>query len=111
MLQQMSGFPCTLWLNNIPLYVFTTTSLSFIHQWTLRFSRLGSALVNKATMNMGCRYLFVGAFVTIWIYSQRVSLVPQTIRYMPEMQATSVRSLGQEDHLYKGRATHSSNLA
>ena len=83
----------------------------FIHQWTLRFSRLGSALVNRAAMNMGCRYLFVSVFVTIWIYSQQVCLVAQTVRYLPEMQATSVRSLGQEDHLYKGRATHSSSLA
>ena len=30
---------------------------------------------------------------------------------MKEMQETQVRSLGQEDHLEKGKATHSSILA
>ena len=35
----------------------------------------------------------------------------QTIKNVPAMQETQVRSLGQEDSLEKGVATHSSTLA
>ena len=33
------------------------------------------------------------------------------VKNLPAMQKTRVRSLGQEDHLEKGMATHSSILA
>ena len=39
------------------------------------------------------------------------SLVAQTVKDLPEMQETWVQSLGQEDPLEKGMATHSSILA
>ena len=39
------------------------------------------------------------------------SLVAQTIKNLPAMQETQVQSLGWEDALEKGRATHSSILA
>ena len=39
------------------------------------------------------------------------SLVAQLIKIPPTMWETSVRSLGWEDHLEKGKATHSSILA
>ena len=39
------------------------------------------------------------------------SLVTQMLRSSPAMQETQVRSLGQEDPLEKGMATHSSILA
>ena len=39
------------------------------------------------------------------------SLVAQTIKNLPTMQETWVRSLGGEDPLEKGMATHSSALA
>ena len=38
-------------------------------------------------------------------------LVAQTVTYLPAMQETWVRSLGWEDLLEKGEATHSSILA
>ena len=41
----------------------------------------------------------------------RASLVTQTVKNLPEMQKTWVRSLSQEDALEKGMATHSSILA
>ena len=41
----------------------------------------------------------------------RASLVIQTVKNLPAMQETCVRSLGQEDPLEKGTATHSSILA
>ena len=37
-------------------------------------------------------------------------LVAQTVTYLPAMQQTWVRSLGREDPLEKGMATHSSIL-
>ena len=39
------------------------------------------------------------------------SLVTQTVKNLPAMQKTWVRSLGQEDALEKEMATHSSILA
>ena len=39
------------------------------------------------------------------------SLVAQVVKNMPTMQETWVQSLGQEDSLEKGTATHSSILA
>ena len=41
----------------------------------------------------------------------RASLVGQTIKNLPATQEAWVRSLGQEDPLEKGMATHSSILA
>jgi len=38
-------------------------------------------------------------------------LVAQTVKNLPAMQETWVQSLGQEDPLEKGMATHSSILA
>ena len=40
----------------------------------------------------------------------RASLVAQLVKNPPAMQETQVRSLGQEDSLEKGMATHSSIL-
>ena len=37
--------------------------------------------------------------------------VPQMVKNLPAMQETQVRSLGQEDPLEKGMATHCSVLA
>ena len=39
------------------------------------------------------------------------SLVAQLVKNLPTMQETWVRSLGWDDPLEKGKATHSSNLA
>ena len=39
------------------------------------------------------------------------SLVAQMVKNLPVMQKTEVRSLGWEDSLEKGMATHSSMLA
>ena len=42
---------------------------------------------------------------------ERTSLVAQMVKNLPAMGETWVRSLGQEDPLEKGKATHSSILA
>ena len=41
----------------------------------------------------------------------KASLVAQTVKHLPTMQETLVRSPGQEDPLEKEMATHSSSLA
>ena len=41
---------------------------------------------------------------------RRASLVPQVVKNLPVMQETWVQSLGREDLLEEGTATHSSNL-
>ena len=43
--------------------------------------------------------------------NNRVSLVAQMVKNLPAMLETRVQSLGQEDHLEKELATHSSILA
>ena len=42
---------------------------------------------------------------------QGASLVTQLVKNLPEMQGTWVRSLGWQDPLGKGKATHASSLA
>ena len=44
-------------------------------------------------------------------YKDRTSLVAQTVKNPPALQETQVLSLGWEDPLEKGMATHSSILA
>ena len=44
------------------------------------------------------------------LWDSRASLVAQTVKNLPAMQKTLVRSLGREDLLEKGMATHSSVL-
>ena len=50
--------------------------------------------------------LFGGGYMTLW-----ASLVAQSVKYPPAMQETWVQSLGWEDLLEEGMATHSSILA
>ena len=45
------------------------------------------------------------------LHSTRASLVGQLVKNLPAVQETWVRSLGWEDPLEKGKATHSSILA
>ena len=48
---------------------------------------------------------------TLLLESERASLVAQLVKNPPAMWETWVRSLGWEDPLEKGKATHSSILA
>ena len=50
--------------------------------------------------------VFVGIII-----ENRVSLMAEVVKNLPTIQETQVRSLGQEDPLEKGMATHSSILA
>ena len=49
--------------------------------------------------------------VLAWTSGLRASLVAQTVKHLPVMWETWVRSLGVEDPLEKEMATHSSTLA
>ena len=55
----------------------------------------------------------VVAEVVFWVigWVQITSLVAQTVKRLPTIQETWVRSLGREDSLEKEMATHSSTLA
>ena len=63
------------------------------------------------------RYYIVTYMFICVIYILRIiihvltSLVAQTVKCLPTMWETQVRSLGREDPLEKGMATHSSTLA
>ena len=43
-------------------------------------------------------------------FALSTSLVAQTVKHLPTMQETQVKSVGQEDPLEKEMATHSSTL-
>ena len=47
----------------------------------------------------------------LYLHKERASLVAQTVKNLPAMRETWVRSLGWEDPPEKGMATHSSILA
>ena len=55
--------------------------------------------------------LLAHLFLRDYFVSYGASLVAQTIKNLSAMKETWVRSLGQEDPLQKGMATHSSILA
>ena len=57
-----------------------------------------------------CCFYFLNFFLLTYSWF-RASLVAQTVKKLPAMQETQVRSLGQEDPLEKEMATHSSILA
>ena len=64
--------------------------------------------VTSLGIGLGQRLLHVEA--GSWGMNE-ASLVAQTVKNLPGMQETWVRSLGQEDTLEKGKTTHSSILA
>ena len=58
----------------------------------------------KHLMTLACYFIF-------YCLVYRASLVAQLVKNSPAMWETWVRSLGWEDPLEKGKATHSSILA
>ena len=61
-----------------------------------------------------CVYSIVYIFMCVYIYTHTyvcASLVAQMIKNLPAMPETQVQSLGWENPLEKGMATHSSILA
>ena len=56
-------------------------------------------------------YLRLSLRITVGTQIIGASLVAQKVKNLPAMWETQVQSLGQEDPLEKGMATHSSILA
>ena len=54
---------------------------------------------------------FIGKVMSLLFNILTASLVAQTVKHLPAMRETWVRSLGWEDPLEKEMATHSSTLA
>ena len=54
------------------------------------------------------KYMFIYMYVWVCVCIYRASLVAQMVKNLPAMQGTPVQSLGWEDPLEKGMATHSS---
>ena len=67
-------------------------------------------MLGEGAMSAGGRKL-LRSQVTLIISLSEFSLVAQMVKDLPVMQETWVRSLGWEDPLEKGMATHSSTLA
>ena len=67
-------------------------------------------MLGEGAMSAGGRKL-LRSQVTLIISLSEFSLVAQMVNDLPVMQETWVRSLGWEDPLEKGMATHSSTLA
>ena len=70
-------------------------------------------IVNNYNSLCNCQFFIFMYMCLIFVGTRFVgaSLVAQTVRNMPAIQETRVQSLGSEDSLEKGMATHSSILA
>ena len=93
-----SAAPKCVWSLSLPLSVWTFLSLSYTH--SLRcFQHCGNEFRNKLTHKI------------YHITYLSLLMVSPTVKNLPAMQETWVRSLGREDSLEKGMATHSTILA
>ena len=62
-------------------------------------------------MKPGLLHFLLYKFLKVYLYLHMASLVAQLVKNPPAMRETWARSLGWEDPLEKGKATHSSILA
>ena len=94
--------------------VLSSTRPSVVHLGTSIFSFLHSLLTHSFIAHSfsahSCIYSKILWFVRL-PNSSWASLVAQIVKNLPAMQETWVPSLGREDPLKKGLATHSSILA
>ena len=78
------------------------------------FYEVGTIIVpikKKNTENWEVEKFFTGHTAISGWSRTRASLMAQIVKNLPAMQKTGVQSLGREDPLEKGMATHSSILA
>ena len=54
---------------------------------------------------------FISIFISLSVSISGASLIAQSVKNLPAVQETQIRSLGHEDPLEKEMATHSSILA
>ena len=79
---------------------------SSIRAWRIPWTEKLGRLQFMGSHRVGHNYSDLPAATQYW-----ASLVAQTVKNLPAMWETWVQSLGQEDPLEKGMATHSSILA
>ena len=72
---------------------------------------LVSAIQQHESVIILCVYIYTHTHTHTYIYLLPVSLVAQLVRNLPAVWETCVWSLGWEDPLEKGKATHFSILA
>ena len=101
-------------VDSFPLIHFTDGEDHRLWSWTALnlgpLSLLCSLGRFSETLSLG--FLTCGREVIIYLHGGLwASLVAQTVKNLPVIQETCVQSLGQEDPLEKGTATHSSILA
>jgi len=108
----------------LPIWVIFSQSLNLFvpqlsHKTVMIIIPISGHIIMKITVVNMCKTLInlnEIEVVTIiyyyyYYYSLQGSLVAQMVINLPSMQKTWVPSLGQEDSLEKGMATHSSILA
>ena len=88
---------------NWPLFTYLTLNYSLKFHFTFCFPELVGNQESKAHREL-CSFL-------VLFTDDKASLVAQMVKRLPAMLETRVRSLGWEDPLGKGMATHSSILA
>ena len=91
-----------LWLSSDPNILFLVNLLLY-----LGFKRCKQILTTQFCISS----FYPATFLTSLYGCLRASLVAQTVKSLPVMQETWVQSLGREDLLEKGMATHTSILA
>ena len=84
-----------------------------INYLAIRFVRSTSTLCHgfPCSSDFSILVIFLNVFSLLWPGIEPGLLVAQTVKRLPAVQETRVRSLGWEDPLEKEMATHSSTLA
>ena len=119
-----------LWIYLIIIYVFICVSMYIpINHLCIYVLVYSSIIYVSIYIAISVSIIYLSICVSVWYLSQemfldfyfhivlawtsglRASLVAQTVKHLPVMWETWVRSLGVEDPLEKEMATHSSTLA
>ena len=87
--------------------------LKLLASWKKSYMTNLDSIVKSRNITLLTKVHIVKAmdFHSFFSGSYDFSLVAQTVKHLPEMQETWVRSLSQEDPLEKDMSTHSSTLA
>ena len=90
-----------------PKYWSFSISISLFSEYSGLIS-FGIDIICECVCVCVCIYIYIHIYIYIYIWA---SLIAQSVKNLSAMQETQVRSLGGEDPLDKGMATHSSILA
>ena len=99
--------------NSVSYEIFSLFFFSFASTWTFIFSMVSQTVFISwwyTYFSLSPKSFHLPLHVYCPRYSTWASLVAQMVKNLPAVQETWVRSLGWEDPLEKGMATHSSIL-